>query len=218
MKPDVFRRIGRLLQGGGEADPYWNDFIRRKPADPLNLLGRRLRDAPTGLVHTNKTEVHDPLAMTGHLRELSRFFGADMLGVAATTAGLLAPLEGLAPPEEGEPPYSAERWAADFPSAVVALIGWEYDPERDLGIGGQWGDLKTAVIAFNLAAYTRELGYRAIATGLQSVRLAAAANLGSVDSAGRITVAGFGTNVWLANAVLTNLPLAPGGAASQGTG
>ncbi|MSQ27961.1 MAG: hypothetical protein EXR51_07480 [Dehalococcoidia bacterium] len=161
-----------------------------------------------------KTEIHDPQAMTGHLRELSRFFGADMLGVAATTAGLLAPLEGVAPPEEGEPPYSAERWATEFPSAVVALIGWEYDSERDLGIGGQWGDIKTSVIAFNLAAYIRELGYRAIATGLQIVRLEAAANLGSVDSAGRIAVPGFGAGVWLANAVLTNLPLAPSSANS----
>ena len=207
--PSLLNRLGRLFRGGAEADPYWNDFIRRRPADPLNLLGPRLRAAPTGLVYPTRTEVHDPQAMTGHLRELSRFFGADGLAVAASTADHLAALEGMAPPEEGEPSYNAESWATEFPWAIVAFIAWDYDPQRDQGIGGQWGDLKTAVIAFNLAACIRELGYRAVATGLQSHKLATAAGLGSADAQGRISVSGFGARVWLANAVLTNLPLAP---------
>ncbi len=211
MNSAILHRLAKLLPGRDAADPYWSDFIRRKPADSANLLGPRLRAAPTGLVYSIKTEVHDPQAMSGHLRELSKFFGADLLGVAASTPDLLAALEGMAPPEEGEAAHSAQQWASELPFAVMALIAWQHDPERDLGIGGQWGDLKTAVIAFNLAAYIRELGYRAIATNLHSAPLAAAAGLGTLASGGKLAVPGFGLHVWLANAVLTNLPLAPTG-------
>jgi len=210
MPPNPF---ARLLGGlGSGPDLYWDTFIRRTPADPGALLGPKLRAAGEGLVHPVKTEVHDPRAMTGHLRELSRFLGADLLGVAACTPEALVGLDGQAP-GDSVAPLPAGPWAVQFPFAVQVAIQWAYDRDRDRGVGGQWGDLKTAAIAFNMASYIRELGYRATATSLHSPALAAAAGLGSLTPAGKLKTPEFGDQVWLANLVLTDLPLEPAGGA-----
>lgn len=200
------RAFARLA--GGPSDPYWDTFIRREPADPRALLGPQLRAAGEGLVYPIKTEVHDPRAMTGHLRELSRFFGADLLGVAACTPEALLGIDGQAPGDSAAP-LTAAQWAEQFPFAVQAAIAWQYDQERDRGVGGQWGDLKTAVIAFNLASYIRELGYRATTTTLHSPALAAAAGLGTLTGQGKLRTPQFGEGVWLAYVVVTDLPLEP---------
>jgi epoxyqueuosine reductase QueG len=67
-------------------------------------------------------------------------------------------------------------------------------------------------ITFVLTAWIRELGFRAnAAPDPDADKLAAAAGLGTLSSDGRLVTPKFGANVYIANIIRTDLPLAADG-------
>ncbi len=70
-------------------------------------------------------------------------------------------------------------------------------------------------VTFTLAAYIREMGYRATnQLPADQHRLAAAAGLGTLDAEGRLVVRKGSPRVYVADEVIhTDLPLAPDGEA-----
>ena len=170
-------------------DPYWDAYVRRPPADPGNLVPPAVRNAPEGAVYPVKSDVHTPEVMTGHIEELGRFFGAELVGVA--TLGL----------DDGN----------DYPFAVVCAVRAEYDPRKSPGVGGQAAVLTGAYVTFNLAAAIREFGFRATRSGDHDIdRIAACAGLGTLDATGRLVTSELGTRHYLADVIRTDLPLKPG--------
>jgi hypothetical protein len=170
-------------------DPYWDAYVNRPPADPSNLVPPHVRNAPEGAVYPIKSDVHTPEVMSQHIQDLGRFFGAALIGVA--------PL-GL-------------NESNDYPFAVVAAIPAEYDPRTSPGIGGQAAALTGAYVAFNLAAAIREYGFRAARSGsLDLDRIAVCAGLGTLDPAGRLVAREYGSRLYLADVIRTDLPLKPG--------
>ena len=168
------------------SDPYWESFIEKSPADMNNLIAPAIRAAADGQVFPVKSDTHTPEVMTEQIKELGRFFGADLVGVTRTG---------------GE---------SDLPFVIVCGIRSEYDPSVSKGIGGQAATLTGAYVTFNLAAAIRELGYQATRSEETALDdLAARAGLGTLDSSGRLVTRNFGRKIYVADAILTDLPLRP---------
>ncbi|MBV9329304.1 MAG: hypothetical protein JO352_36840 [Chloroflexi bacterium] len=166
-------------------DPYWDAFIHRAPADPNNVITHAFKQVKPGGVNPVKTEVHSPNVMSAHVKELARFYGADLVGIVALDTGF----------------------------GIVCGVRTDYDSQSAVGIGGQTPAMKGLFATFTLGAYIRELGYTADASEADRERLAAAAGLGTLDAGGRLVTRQFGRNVQVTDVMLTDLPLEPDGRA-----
>ena len=200
--------IKKLLGKDPNADdPYWDAFLNRPLADPNNLVLDVIARSPGGGVFAPKTDVHDPKAMSGHIVELVRFFGASLAQVISTDPSLVeaanTPGEGITIPIDGE------DMRRIYPNTVVVLTHWPYDPKRHPGMGGQLGRQRAAAAAFHLRSYIRELGYEAIFGRPTSLAIAAKAGLGTLNRDGQLVTREYGTQVAMETVVLTNLPMIP---------
>jgi len=167
-------------------DPYWDFFINTPPADRANSVLDVIRKAPEGNVFPTKADLHTPEVTTSHVKEMARYLGADLVGIAK-----------LDPDDAGHP------------FAIVCGVRADHDPRQAPGIGGQVPAQNGLFVTFVLSAWIRELGYRAsLAASLDAARLAAAAKLGTLDRAGKLVTAEFGARVHFADVILTDLPLA----------
>jgi hypothetical protein len=166
-------------------DPYWDAFIHRVPSDPNNVIVHAFKQVHPGGVNPVKTEVHSPNVMAEHVKELARFYGADLVGITQTPTGF----------------------------AIVCATRTDYDEPSASGVGGQTPAMKALFASFTVGAYIRELGYTADASDVDRERLAAAAGLGMLDTGGRLLTRQFGRNVHVADVLLTDLPLQPDGRA-----
>jgi hypothetical protein len=181
-------RLPFLRQRDRPRDPYWDAFINRPPADPNNVIPHAFSQVRDGATNPVRTEIHSPNVMSSHIKELGRFYGADLIGIA--------------------------QLASDPGFAIVSLLQDAYDTRAAAGVGGQTPALKGLFATFTLAAYIRELGYRATRTFAENgraERLAAAAGLGEVTPDGRLVTRQFGRGVHIAEVIFTDLPLQPDG-------
>jgi hypothetical protein len=169
-------------------DPYWESFINAAPADPNNVIPHAFGQVHDGETNPVRTEVHSPNVLASHIKELGRFYGADLIGIVGLPA--------------------------DQGYAIVSAFKADYDPRTAPGVGGQTPALKGLFATFTLAAYIRELGYRATRTlpaDGRGERLAAAAGLGELTGDGRLVTRRFGRGVYVGEVIFTDLPLQPDG-------
>jgi hypothetical protein len=177
-------------------DPYWDFFINTPPADLANTVTEMIRSAPDGNVFPTKAELHTPEITSSHVKELARYLGTDLIGIAQL-----------------DPAASGKADAKEiYPFAVICAVQADYDPRQAPGIGGQVPVQKGLFITFVLSAWIRELGFRATAAlDPDAERLATAAGLGTLNAEGELVTPEFGTRVHVANVIRTDLPLAPDG-------
>ncbi|MGH7796509.1 MAG: hypothetical protein ACREQ2_16700 [Candidatus Binatia bacterium] len=174
-------------------DPYWNFFIDTPPADLTNTVTELIRKAPEGNIFPTKADIHTPEITSSHVKDMARYFGAALVGIAKLD------------PETGDHPEG-------HPFAVLCAVPADYDPQTSPGIGGQVPVQNGLFITFVLSAWIRELGFRATAKqNADAEKLAAQAGLGILDKQGRLVTPSFGANVHVAGAVFTDLPLAADG-------
>src|SRR6266852_5906171 len=181
-------RLPFSRQRDGDRDPYWDAFINTRPADPNNVIPHAFSQVRDGETNPVRTEVHSPNVLSSHIKDLGRFYGADLVGIV-----------GL---------------ASDEGFAIVTVLKADYDTRTAAGVGGQTPALKGLFATFTLAAYIRELGYRATRTfgeGTRAERLAVAAGLGNLNAEGRLVTPRFGRLVYVAEVIFTDLPLEPDG-------
>lgn len=172
-------------------DPYWDFFINTPPADLTNTVTEMIRNAAEGNVFPTKAELHTPEITSSHLKEMARYLGADLVGVAR---------------------LDEKNNAEEYPFGVICALRADYDPRRAPGIGGQVPVQKGLFVTFVLSAWIRELGFRATrALEFDVERLAFQARLGQLDSEGRLVTEEFGNAVYVADVILTDLPLAADG-------
>jgi hypothetical protein len=184
-------RLPFVRQRDGDRDPYWDAFINQPPADPNNVIPYAFSQVRDGESNPVRSEVHSPNVLSSHIKELGRFYGADLIGIAGLPAG-----EGF---------------------AIVTVLRADYDTRAARGVGGQTPALKGLFATFTLAAYIRELGYRATRTFGESnrgERLAAVAGLGQLNAEGGLVTSRFGRLVYVAELIFTDLPLEPDGVES----
>ncbi len=177
-------------------DPYWDFFINTPPADLANTVTEMIRSAPDGNVFPTRAELHTPEITSSHVKELARYLGTDLIGIAQL-----------------DPTASGKADAKEiYPFAVICAVQADYDPRQAPGIGGQVPVQKGLFITFVLSAWIRELGFRATAAlDPDAERLATVAGLGTLNSEGKLVTPQFGTRVHVANVIRTDLPLAPDG-------
>ena len=197
-------RLPGLRRDPHKNDPYWDFFINTPPADLANTVTELIRNAPPGNVFPTKADIHTPEITSSHLKGMAQYFGADLVGIVKLPANnpLFSPL-----PHTGDGKIEEE-----YPFAVVCVVRAEYDPRSAPGIGGQVPVQNGLFITFVLSAWIRELGFRAkVAPEANGEKLAAAAGLGEINGYGRLVSPQFGSNVHVADVILTDLPLAPDG-------
>ena len=182
-------------------DPYWDTFINRPLADPKNLVLDVITGSPGGGVFTPKIDVHDTKAMAGHIVQLTKFFGADSVGVIATDPRWVR--------EDEEKLPAPGEIAAVYPYTIVSLAHWEYDAANNKGMGGQLGRQKVAAAHFHLRSYLREIGFDAVFAYPSTPQIFVAAGLATSVSGDRIITRQFGDKVATETLVLTNLPMIP---------
>ena len=171
--------------GRDRNDPYWGAFVRKAPADPNSLVAEAIRRHPEGAVYPVTSDVHSPAVMSQHIKEFAGFLGADLCGIA--TAGV-----------DG------------YPYAIVCGFFGPYDPETSAGIGGQAAVLNGVYATFNIAAWIRECGYRAtVDRDGGREQQAERAGLVTLDGDGRVKRPRPGRHLYLADVLLTDLPVAP---------
>ena len=171
-------------------DPYWDFFINTPAADLANSVTELIQRAPEGNVFPTKAELHTPEITSSHVKELARYLGTDLVGIARLDS----------------------NEAGGYPFAVVCAVRAEYDPREAPGIGGQVPVQNGLFITFVLSAWIRELGFRATASSDPNAeRLAAAAGLGTLNADGRLVTRNYGTRVHVPNVICTDLPLAADG-------
>jgi len=174
-------------------DPYWDFFINTPAADPRNVVPELIRQAPEGVVAPVKADIHTPEITSTHVKEFGFFLGADLIGIVKLT----------------------EQEAAEhdnYPFAIITIVKADHDPRRALGIGGQVPVQDGQYVTFVLAAYIRELGFRATAAlGGDGVELALRAGLGHLNSQGRLVTPKYGSKVYVADVIYTDIPLAADG-------
>jgi epoxyqueuosine reductase QueG len=162
--------------------------------------------------------------MAQHIKDVAKFFGADVVGVARTFPGFLYkegryPDDGNGPRVGGGPSDSSERFgpterAERFPFAISAGVAWNYDMGKAhrhrIGDATYHFALDEAqIVMVNLAAYIRELGYNAIQGVAQPMPVALAAGIGQHARNGLLITEKFGSRMQLGDIILTDLPLVP---------
>jgi Uncharacterized Fe-S protein len=196
-------KIPWLGKDSREDDPYWDFFINTPPADLANTVTEMIRSAPEGSVFPTKAELHTPDITSSHVKELARYLGTDLVGIARLTTAPAPINRGGDGKGEGNEHY---------PFAVICVVQADYDPRHALGIGGQVPVQKGLFITFVLSAWIRELGFNATAAlDPNAEQLAAAAGLGNLTADGKLLTPQYGTRIHVANVIRTDLPLAPDG-------
>jgi hypothetical protein len=200
-----------------DRDPYWEAFINRPPADPNNVIPHAFSQLRDGETNPVRTEVHSPNTMSSHIKELGRFYGADLIGIVAcptiSAEGSPVGVDMVGHQFPAGVPTGGQL-ASDQEFAIVSVLKAGYDTRSAAGVGGQTPALKGLFATFTLAAYIRELGYRAtraFAEDNRADRLAAAAGLGDLTADGRLVTRWFGRGVYVAEVIVTDLPLQPDG-------
>jgi hypothetical protein len=182
-----------------EDDPYWDFFINTPPADLANAVTEMIRAAPEGNVFPTKAELHTPEITSSHVKELARYLGTDLVGIAK-----------LVPPSSLSTGEGEDQDENQYPFAVICAVQADYDPRQARGIGGQVPVQKGLFITFVLSAWIRELGFRATAAPDPNAdKLAALAGLGILNAEDRLVTPKFGTGVHVTHVIRTDLPLAP---------
>jgi hypothetical protein len=197
-------KIPWLGKDSREDDPYWDFFINTPPADLANTVTEMIRSAPEGSVFPTKAELHTPDITSSHVKELARYLGTDLVGIARLTT---APASSITRGGDGRGEGNEH-----YPFAVICAVQADYDPRHALGIGGQVPVQKGLFITFVLSAWIRELGFNATAAlDPNAEQLAAAAGLGNLTADGKLLTPQYGTRIHVANVIRTDLPLAPDG-------
>ena len=200
LRDDLSRLRGSLRapwrRSGAGDDPYWDAFINRPPADLRNVIPELIRNAPEGNIFPTPSELHSPDVTSSHVKELGLYLDAKLVGIVDL---------GKQDPE----------LAHGYPFGIVCAVRADYDPYTSPGVGGQAAVQAGQFVTFIVAAWIREMGFRATmkidVPREQREQLAIAAGLGKLDGEGRLTVPKYGTRIHVADIIFTDLPLVADG-------
>jgi hypothetical protein len=200
LRDDLSRLRGAFRapwqRSGAGDDPYWEAFINRPLADIRNSMPEIIRKAPEGNVFPAKSELHTPEVTASHVKELTLYLRAQLVGIADLSR-------------------QSPELAHGFPYGIVTAVKAEYDPYISPGIGGQAPVQAGQFATFIVASWIRELGYQATikieVSREDRERLAVAAGLGTFNGDGRFTVPKYGTRIYVADIIFTDLPMAADG-------
>ena len=196
---DPFKRV--FGGGGSEGNPY-------------NSLQAIMKDIPDGPVNPKQTQVTDRANMARKIKEIARFFGADVAGITYLDQAYVYSHRAKADPATG----AKFGDPIDLPHKYAICLGFESDYEKFLTNNSRisdaeygLGNLHTIQPTFLIAAYIREMGYPARAHyygrgEVNPIPLAVNAGLGELGRHGMLIHEDYGSRLHLA-VVTTDLPM-----------
>jgi len=200
MDVDPFRRV---FGGGGSEETSYNS------------LYDIYKNLPEGKVNPRQIPVADPARMARNIKEIARFFGADVVGITHLDQAYVyshrARGNAAVGEKNGDP--------IDLPHRYAICLGFESDYEKFLTNNSRisdaeysLGNIHSLQPTFLLAAYIREMGYPARTHGfgrfeVNPIPLAVNAGLGELGRHGMLIHEDYGSRLHLA-VVTTDLPLA----------
>ncbi|MBI4528718.1 MAG: hypothetical protein HY695_33390 [Deltaproteobacteria bacterium] len=197
---DPFRRI---FGGGGD------------DGDPNSSLYHIMRDIPEGKVNTKQTPVPDPAHMARNIKEVARFFGADVVGITQLDQAYVYSHRARGCPamgqKAGDPIHLPHRYAIcmGFSSDYYKFLSNNSRiSDAEYGLG----NIHTIPTTFMLAGYIRAMGYPASAhhygrCEVNPIPLAVNAGVGELGRHGMLIHEEYGSRLHL-SVVTTDLPLA----------
>jgi ferredoxin len=199
-------------------DPLSRISFPQSAADRRHTLQHAVGRAPRGAVNPKRIEVTDPHALTRHIKRVARFFGADVVGIAAVHPSMLYsgsryPDDGTGANEgRGGPDLGPAEMARRYPFAICLCTAWDYRmiQAHRHHIGDHayhFSQARLQLVSANLAAYIRELGYEAVQNRAQPMPTALAAGIGEMGRHGMLITEKFGARVHLGDPILTDMPL-----------
>ena len=201
-------------------DPLGRTAFPLSSADRRNTLQGAVSQAPRGAVNPEKTTVTDPRTLTRHIKRVARYFGADVVGIAAVHPSML--YSGPRNPDYDDSKKGAGEGAgrtqtsADvaekLPFAISLSTAWDYNmiQAHRHHVGDHayhFSQARLQLIYANLAAYVRELGYEVVQNRAQPMPTALAAGIGELGRHGMLISEKFGSRIHLGDPFLTNMPL-----------
>ncbi|MFQ5827128.1 MAG: hypothetical protein ACE5IA_07200, partial [Dehalococcoidia bacterium] len=183
---------------------------------PENSWRSYLSKAVDGPLNPERTQVTNPTQMSADIKEVARFLGADMVGIAELDQAFVFPYRFQGPSDDP----LREKVPIDLRHRYAISLGVEMNLEKvkaapsyidnaEVGLRYHHG----ARVAVELAAYIRELGYPARAHHTANeevlhVPIAVSAGLGELGRMGILVTRRYGPRLRLAT-VTTDLPLEP---------
>jgi reductive dehalogenase len=212
--------------------PLFNWYFNRTPKDALSrisfpqsaadrrhTLQNAVGQAPRGAVNPDRIGVTDAHALARHIKRVARFFGADVVGIAAVHPSMLysgsrAPDDGTGANGGGGPKAGSTEMARKYPFAICLCTAWDYNliQAHRHHIGDHayhFSQAKLQLVYANVAAYIRELGYEVVQNRVQPMPAALAAGVGELGRNGMLITEKFGARIHLGDPILTNMPLIP---------
>ena len=197
-------------------DPLARCAFPQSSADKRNTLQNVVSQAPKGEINPDKIDTTDAKALTRHIKRVSEFLGANVVGIAAVHPSML--YSGLRYPDDGtgnsdnKIVQSAEDTAAKYPYAICLSTAWDYNmiQAHRHHIGDHayhFSQAKLQLVYANLAAYIREMGYEVVQNRAQCMPTALAAGIGELGRHGMLITEKFGSRIHLGDPILTNMPL-----------
>jgi reductive dehalogenase len=181
---------------------------------PQNVPMRSWRNVADGPLNPHRVDVDDPKKMASNIKEVTRFLGADLVGICELNQAYVYSHTGLridfAKGTAGQEIHLPHKYAISIGvemnyRRMRYAPGWIDNAEVGLGY------LNAARVSVALAAYIRELGYPArahffINEWVQHVPIAEAAGLGELGRLGILMTRKYGPRLRLST-VTTDLPL-----------
>lgn len=161
-------------------------------------------------VNPSKFPIDDPEDMSERIKEVARFYGADLVGITKVDPTWVY--------ENYFEPFTGNEGPIELEYKYAIVMGiemkWEmihHSPGPEASAATALAYSKMAEVSSSLAKYIRMLGYPAIPSGndtTQNVPLAIDAGLGELGRIGLMLSPEFGPRQRLCK-VLTNMPLVP---------
>lgn len=162
------------------------------------------------LVNPEQYPVSDPAEMSEHIKQVARFYGADLVGICE--------LEQRWVYSHYFEPETGAYGVLDIPYKYAIVLGIKMDwkmlnqsPGFEASAAAALGYSRMAEVAASLAKYIRALGWPAVPSGndtAQSIPLAIDAGLGELGRNGLLITPEFGPQQRICK-VFTDLPLKP---------
>ena len=211
---ELGERLRSWRKDRAAVDPFMRIFAPNKVADPNNCLQQVMRQVKEGAVNPDRTPVSDPAAMAHKIKEIARFFGADVAGITHLDQAYVFSHRARGCPDMGEKPGDP----IDLPHRYAICLGFASDYDRYMSNNSRisdaeymLGNVHTITPTYLLACYIREMGYPARAHHygkgeVNPVPLAVNAGLGELGRHGMLIHEEYGSRLHLA-VVTTDLPL-----------
>jgi ferredoxin len=183
-------------------------------ADRDNVFNaRQLR---MGIANPNRTLVTDPDALTSHIKRVASFLGFDVVSVGRSHPSFMYAGITTSTGEAGDGlRETPEDLVRRYPFFIVGSVAWDQGliQAHRHHIGDAAYELaaqKTSLIYAALEGYIQELGFHTLRGAMNGQAGAVASGLGELGRNGLVITPKYGARIHLSEAIMTDLPLAPG--------